>query len=288
MSEIINENLQLSKYKGLNQINRTISFELSRNLKKLIGMALTNTIIVVLFLIINELQDTPPDLAVDYAQSYLSMLSFIIIIIGILFGSSMIVEDFEKQTGNLLFPKIEKGRLLVGRYIARYFYAMITIVVFYGEIAFLTYINYSEVPSKLWGSMLWAILYLHLVLSFVVLMSALLNRIATTTVVSILALLILFSIITNILMVAEVKIEPLFVLTYYSNIITSWFAMPETRYRDISPRFGGPNPQDGVSDRVFRQWVTPSAEGALIGILLYSIVLLTIAVLVYRNKQSKS
>jgi ABC-type transport system involved in multi-copper enzyme maturation permease subunit len=268
------------------QISRTITFEARRNLKKMIIMTLVSTLLVGLFLLINELQDTPPTEATDYVTSYLGMIGFIIMIIAITFGASIIVEDFEKQTGNLLFPKIEKGRLLVGRYITRYIYGCLSIMVFYLEVGILTYIKYETIPVKIWGSLGWAMVYLHLVLSFVVLMSALLNRIATATVMSILSLLIIFNLVTTILMVTESTVEPFFIVTYYSNIITSWFNMPETRYREIIPGRGGGG--DGpISDRVFRQWVTPSAEGMIIGVVIYSAILLIGAYIIYRIKQMK-
>jgi ABC-type transport system involved in multi-copper enzyme maturation permease subunit len=273
------------KNSGMKQILRTMKFEFSRNFKKLIGLIIMNTLICVLFLVINILQDNNPETAASYATSYLSMISFIVIITGILLGASMIVEDFEKQTGNLLFPKISKDRLFVGRYISRFIYAAIAICVFYLEIAALTLYNYETIPEEFWGSMGWAILYTHLVLSFVVLMSSLLNRIATATVVSILFLLIVFNMIPTILTFTESTIEPLFVLTYYSNIITSWFNMPTERFQEIS--FGRPG-QANPDARVFTSWSTPSWEGMVIGCLIYSTILLIGAYLVYRRKQSNN
>ncbi len=268
----------------IRQIGKTIVFDGRRNLKKLISMALVNTLFIVLFLVINILEDNPPDEAADYVLSYLQFFSFLILITAILFGGSIVVEDFEKQTGNLLFPKIERSRLLVGRYIARFTLASISLTIYYAEIALLTYINYETVPAVMWESLGWAIFYLHLVLSFVVLMSAALNRIATAQVASLLFLLMVFNILTSILMYTESTIEPLFILTYFSNIITAWFDMPVDRFSDMSPM----GPGGAFSDRVFRNWITPSAEGMIIGVIIYSAILLVSAFLIYRRKQAKS
>ena len=262
------------------QILSTIVFDFRRNLKKVIAMALINTLFIVLFLIINLLQDNPPDEAVDYISSYLGFFSFLMLIIAILFGGSIIVEDFEKQTGNLLFPKIERGRLLFGRYIARFSLGSISLAIYYLEIALLTGIGYNTVPVVLWESLGWAIFYLHLVLSFIVLMSALLNRIATATVTSLIFLLMGFNTVTQILMFTGSTIEPLFILTYYGNIITAWLDMPASRYNE---RTFGP-----MSERTFRSWATPSAEGMIIGVIIYSTLLLISAFLIYRRKQAKT
>jgi ABC-type transport system involved in multi-copper enzyme maturation permease subunit len=283
----------LGKKRGLHQVGRTIVFEAKRNLKKLFVMAIVDTALIVLFYIVNQLEDNPPEESVDYFTSYLGMVSFLIMIIGILFAGSIIVEDFEKQTGNLLFPKIERGRLLLGRYMTRYTYAAISVLVYYLEIMLLTYIAYDEIPDKILDSLFWALMYLHLVMAFVTLMSAMLNRIATSIIMSMIILLMVFNIIISILMFTESTVEPLFVLTYYANIITNIFDMPDQNYMEFSPRIGmteGPGGQQipEFSDRVFRNWITPTEQGALIGIIIYSVLLLIGAFLIYRVKQAKS
>lgn len=275
--------VNLQKGRTIRQIEKTIVFEIHRHFKKLIVMALINTLFIVLFLAINLLQNNLPTKATDYVLSYLDFFSFLIIIIAILFGGSIIVEDFEKQTGNILFPKIERSRLLIGRYFARFAFGCISLVIYYAEIALLTYINYQTVPVVMWESLGWAILYLHLVLSFVVLMSAVLNRIATAYVASLIFLLMVFNIVPEILMFTGSTIEPFFILTYYGDIITAWFNMPDPRYKETTS-FG----PGGISNRIFRSWATPSAVGAIIGVIIYSAILLVSAYLIYRVKQAKT
>ena len=147
--------INLQKGRGIRQIGKTIVFDSRRNFKKMIAMGVINTVFIILFLIINVLQNNPPTEATNYVKSYLDYFSFLILITAILFGGSIIVEDFEKQTGNLLFPKIERGRLLIGRYIARFAYGCISLAVYYAEIALLTYINYKTVPVVMWESLGW-------------------------------------------------------------------------------------------------------------------------------------
>ena len=283
----------LGKKRGLYQIIRTVSFELKRNLKKLLIMGIIDTALIILFYFINQLQDNNPEESRDYFTSYLGMISFLMMIIGILFASSIIVEDFEKQTGNLLFPKIERGRLLIGRYVARYIYAAISVLIYYGEIMILTYNEYNELPEMMWNSFFWALMYLHLVMAFVTLMSALLNRIGTAIIMSITFLLMVFVSITTLLMYSESTVEPLFDITYYADIITNIFDMPDPNYIDFSPQIGtrqGPAGQQipEFSDRVFRRWLTPTEDSALMGISIYSTVFLIGAYLIYRVKQAKS
>jgi len=269
------------------QIEKTIKFEFLRNWAKLLAMLGTSALIYILNIIIEVLQLNRgvelPDSAVEYAQSYLSFLTLFIYIVGVTFAGSMIVEDFEKNTGNLLFPNIPKYRLLIGRYIARYVYGVISILVYYVLIGITTYIRFDEFPIQILLSFGWAAYYLFAVFAFVTLFSSFFKRTAGATIVSLLVLLILFQMIQTILAFTGVELEPLFFLTYYSNIITSIFSMPTERYAEVP--FGGPGGTPG--GETYFQWITPSELGAGVGLLIYSIVLITIAYIIYSFRQNK-
>jgi len=259
------------------QIEKTIKFEFLR----------TGFLIFALFLIIEIIDESngaiPTEDPAEYFEGYLFMVSFIILIVASTFGGSIIAEDFEKNTGNLLFPKITKDRLLFGRLVARYFYAALAVSFYYVLVAVATFIKYDAIPKVVWGSLGWSLLYTFALLSFVTLFSALMKRSSSATIYSILIVLIVFQLLTMILMVTGVTIEPFFMLTYYSNIITSWFHMPEERYMEL-PFHRGP---EGVSEETFYSWITPDATGAIIGMLVWSVVCLTIAYLVFRRRQNK-
>ena len=77
-------------------------------------------------------------------------------------------------------------------------------------------------------------------------------------------------------------VEPWFLLSYYENIITNIVNMPDPRYREVTMGFG---PGGGVT---FYQWVTPNVLTAFFGILIYSVLFLTLAYVRYRRRQSKS
>ena len=269
------------------QIEKTIKFDFLRNGMKFISMLIMSFLIFALFLIIEIIDENngaivPTDPA-DYFEGYLMMISFIILIVASTFGGSMIAEDFEKQTGNLLFPKITKDRLLFGRFIARYSYSAISVTFYYILVAIATFLKYNAIPKFVWGSLGWALLYTFALLSFVTFFSAIMKRSSSATIYSILIVLIVFQLLTMILMVTGVTIEPFFMLTYYSNIITSWFHMPEERYMEL-PFHRGP---EGISENTFYSWITPSATGAVIGMLVWSVICLTIAYLVFRRRQKK-
>ena len=288
---ITEERTKTGTKRSILQVRKTITFEFSRNGRRAITSLIISLAIFALTLIIQIIQENQgapvTDDPAQYFLGYLFMVDFLILIIAATFGGSIIAEDFEKQTGNLLFPKITKDRLLVGRIIARYIYSMAAVTFYYVLVAITTFIKYEGIPKIIWGSLGWALLYTFALLSFVTMFSALMKRSSTAMVSSILIVLMVFQLLTMILMYTGVTVEPFFMLTYYANIIRSWFNMPadDQRFTEFSFQ-GGPGGQmtDG---NTYMSWSTPSAEGAIIGMLVYSAICLMIAYLVFRRRQNK-
>jgi len=274
--------------RNISQIGNTITFEFKRNLRNFIIMLIVFTSVFFLLLLISELQLAQdvqlPNDPIDYVDDYLTQFfGFLIIISASLFGGSIIVEDFKKQTGNLLFPKISKTRLLIGRLTSRYTLNAICVIFYYVLIGTVTFIKYTEIPINLWVSLGWALLYTFTILTFVTFMSSIMRSTSATIIVSILFLLIVFNIITMILSFAGLTMEPLFLLTYYEGIISGSLSMPNPRYGEIM------RPTPGGGDPVtFTQWLTPTGPAALIGMVVYASVFLILAYFIYQRRQSKS
>lgn len=273
------------------QIHRTAKFELLKNFRKFLSMLIMSLGIFILFVIINEITEyngTPkPDDSIDYILSYLSMIELIIIIIASTFGGNMIAEDFEKRTGNLLFPKITKDRLLLGRIIARYLYVALSIGFYYLLVGIMTVIKYGGVPKIIWGSMGWALLYGFLLFSFFIFLSSFMKRSSSAIVTGILTLLIVFQLLNMVLRFTGATVEPFFILTYLGQIMLAWFNMPAADARFAEIPFGRPGMED-PSGRTFMTWITPSASGAVIGMIVYSVVLIGIAYFFFRRRQNKA
>lgn len=282
--------INLSAKKTFLQIEKTISFEFIRNSGKLLAMVITSLALFALNLAIQLISEDGgaerAELAVNYFTSYLGMLNLLILIIGTTFGGNIIAMDFEKQTGNLVFPKIPKGRLLAGRIVARYIMAVVSLFMYYLPTAILTYIYYDQIPDHVWESYGWAAFYLFLVLSFVIFFSSFMKRSSGATIWSLLILLIVFNMIQNILMFTGVEAEPLYILTYYANIITASFNMPADDARYVLMNLGGMGPEGGLG-REFYMWSTPSRLGAGIGMGIYSIILLSFAYIFFLRRQNK-
>ncbi|MFX1258205.1 MAG: ABC transporter permease [Promethearchaeota archaeon] len=285
--QTIAEKKKVGLIRRITQIIDTIKFELTRNWKSFVLMLIVYFAVFLLHLIIYELEEANgvelPEESIDYITEYFDMLGFLIIISTATFGGAIIAEDFKKQTGNLLFPKISKTRLLIGRTISRYSLNATLIIFYYTLVASITNYKYDELPDTYIDSMGWALLYTFMIFTFIIFMSSINRSKASAIIISILFLLIVFNIIRTVLMFTRIEVEPLFLLTYYENIITASLDMPDPRYEEVS--FGPRDEEDPVE---FKRWLTPSESGALIGMFLFSIIFLIVALLIYKKRQSKN
>ena len=122
-------------------------FDIKRNLKKTLILLGIATVIFILFLIIEEIQigkgvELPDDPAV-FALRFLMMIDVLVLISATSYGGSIIVIDFEKLTGNILFPKISRERLFVGRFLSNYLMNAFVILFYYILVAINVFIKYS-------------------------------------------------------------------------------------------------------------------------------------------------
>ena len=280
------EKKKIGMKRYVTQIIDTISFEIKRTWKTFVLLLIVYFAIFLLNFLIFEIREAQrvelPEETIDYIDNYFGFLGILIIISTATFGGGIIAEDFQKQTGNLLFPKISKNRLLIGRTISRYALNAILIVFYYIMVGIITNYEYEEIPDTYINSMGWALLYTFMVFTFVIFMSSINKSKATAIIISILLFIMVFNILNTILFFTRIEIEPLFIPTYYENIIQASLDMPEPRFED--EEFGRP----GQDNPTFKRWITPSIYGALIGMLLFSALQLIGAYLLYKRRQSKN
>lgn len=271
--------------RGFTQIRDTISFELLKNKRKFIYQLIFVTSIWVLYLGISEftiafLDSAIPEDPINYIESYLSLIGIMLLVIATAFGSSIIAEDYSKKTANLLFPKITKGRLLAGRFLADSFLAIGTVIFYYFLIGLITFIKYNTIPSILLYSIFWAAIYTIMLLAFVTFLSSWMNSSSAVTVTSLLFTMMVTMLIRNLLMVTGVTIEPFFIFTYYGDIIVASLAMPVNRFVEMTAH--GP----GVSGELYYQWITPAAADALLGIIIFTVIFLSSAYLLFKRRKN--
>ena len=286
INQIIAEKQTIGIKRYFTQITDTINFEIKRTRITFIIMVFVYLGIFLLNLLLAELREAAgvelPEDSIEYIGDYFGFFGILIIISTATFGGGIIAEDFQKQTGNLLFPKISKSRLLIGRIISRYALNVILIVFYYIMVGIITYYKYQGLPDTYIISMGWALFYTFMVFTIVIFMSSINKSKSAAIIISVLLFLIAFGIIESILMFTRTGIEPLFLPTYYENIIEASLDMPDPRFETVS--FGRP----GSNNPEFKLWLTPSIPAAIIGMSFFSFLQLTAAYLLYKTRQSKN
>ena len=271
------------------QIFDTIKFEIVRNFRKFLLILGLFFVVFAIFFYNNfntysDPNNLLPALSNDYILSYLDFaITIMILVLAVVFGASIIVEDFEKQTGNLMFPNSTKFRLLTGRTIAAFILGSICLIFYYLLIGLDTFRNYSTLPVEFYYSFFWAELYFLMLLSFTIFFSSFSRSSSLVIILVVLLILIVFTIIERLIPILGYEGEPLFILTYFSNIITSILAFPAQRSRiatlDVRRASGS------GTGRTFTFWATPDPLGALIFMVGYSVIFLVLGYLLFERRQ---
>ncbi|MHA1819308.1 MAG: hypothetical protein ACTSVC_02465, partial [Promethearchaeota archaeon] len=248
---------------SLIRIKATIFFETRRTLKKFMILLIIMLAFFILALTSNLLQEAKgsplPSSSAEYFKGYLGSITLLIYIISSAFAGPIFAADFEKKTGYILFPKISRGELFIGRIISLYLLSAIIITLNYIFITIITYAKYSNLPGGLIPSLIFALLYLLACFSFTSLFSSFMKSVAFSIIISLIFLFIGFSMIEGIVMFTT-NIEPLFSLSYLGNIILNIFNMPDPRYMEMKIPLN-----DGSGTVLkFTQWLTPTPESALL------------------------
>ena len=273
---------------GIIPILDTVVFEMKKQEKKFyffLGVAILVAILIgYLLQLIPE--NLLPDTQAGFYSSGLGFISFITLFAACLFFSGIICSEFNKRTGFIVFPKINKYKLIIGKYLGNLILVVSIITVYYFILAILGFYYYGgPINIRLFYSYGFAVLYVIALSSFVTLFSSFMKSETVTIIITLIILLIGLNIADQIItLVFRDTFEPLYSLSYLGNIITSIleFPFPDPRYSEFS--FSGMGPFGGGSF-IIGTWLTPSIEMAIILLLLYIIACFLLAALLFKRRQ---
>ncbi|MHA2329735.1 MAG: hypothetical protein ACXACR_14565 [Candidatus Hodarchaeales archaeon] len=204
----------------IHQIVDTLLFELDKGQKRFFIMVIVSSVIILLNPSIYILGDNTDPIS---PESFMSFSSTLILITSIVFGGSLIVRDFEHAIGNILFPKISKKRLLIGRLITAILLTILVISYFYISSAGITYVLNKEIPKELFYSFIYSLAYSVLLLAFIIFLSSTLKSTSVVTIVSLLVIILIFPVLEVLIAVLDPGFEPVFLLTFYARPILGVF-----------------------------------------------------------------
>ncbi len=274
---------------GLSPIYHTIIFEMKKQKKKLYFFTFIAILIAVLTGYILQLF---PEFLLSATQAEffsggLNFISFITLFAACLFFSGIICSEFNKRTGFIVFPKINKYKLIIGKYLGNLILVVFIVAVYYLILGLFGFLYYGgPINIRIFYSFGFAVLYVVALSSFVTLFSSFMKNVNITIIITLVILLMGFNIADQIItLVFADTFEPLYSLAYLGNLISSVLQnpFPDPRYVEFS--FGGMGGGMMGGDFSFGSWVTPSIFMGTTLLLVYIVACFLLAAILFKRRQ---
>ncbi|MFX1273535.1 MAG: hypothetical protein ACFFBP_10335 [Promethearchaeota archaeon] len=257
-------------------------FELKQQWKKFVGFSIISILIVFLqsFIMYSVIPSSLlPTTQIAYLSNGLELLSmFVLIFAACFFFSGIICTEYDKKTGYIIFPKINRFKLIVGKYFGNLTLIIGVVAVFYVTLGLFCWFYYGVSLNILYLiSFGISILYLLAISSFVTFFSSFLRSVNITTITTIMILFIGFNIVDQLITVFLPDFEPIYSIQYASNLISSILEYPFSgaRYTELG----------GFRGFSFRMWQTPLVEVGISVMLIYMILSLIAASILFKRRQ---
>lgn len=281
-----NEN---DSYIGITPIFHTIIFEMKKQRKKLYFFTMVTILVAVLLSYILQLfpDNLLSDTQAEFFSSGLGFISFISLFAACLFFSGIICSEFNKRTGFIVFPKINKYKLILGKYLGNLFLVVFIITIYYFVLGLMGFYYYGgPINIRIFYSYGFAILYVIALSSFVTLFSSFMKNVNITIIITLIILFMGFNIADMIVnLIYADTFEPLYSLSYLGNLITSILENPFPDPRYVEYSFGGMGPGGMGGEFSFGTWVTPSIAMGTTLLLVYIVVFFVLAAILFKRRQ---
>ena len=275
---------------GITPIYHTIIFEMKKQRKKLYFFTVIAILIAVLTGYILQLfpNNLLPQTQAEYFSGSLTFISFITLFAACLFFSGIICSEFNKRTGFIVFPKINKYKLIIGKYLGNLILVVFIVTIYYFILGLLGFFYYGGLINiRIFSSFGFAVLYVIALSSFVTLFSSFMKNVNITIIITMVILLMGFNIADQIVtLVFADAFEPIYSLAYLGNLISSVLEnpFPDPRYVEFS--FGGMGGgMMGGGDFSFGMWITPSIFMGTTMLLVYIVLFFVLAALLFKRRQ---
>ncbi|MFW9972822.1 MAG: hypothetical protein ACFFDF_21730 [Candidatus Odinarchaeota archaeon] len=228
-----------------------------------------------------------PDTQAEFFNNGLRFISFLTLFAACLFFSGIICSEFDKKTGFIVFPKINKYKLILGKYLGNLVLVVIIIAIYYFVLGLLGFYYYGgPINIRFFYSYGIAILYVIALSSFVTFFSSFMRSINLTIISTLLILLIGFNIADQLVtLIFAGNFEPLYSLAYLGSLITGIleYPFPNPRYSEFS--FSGMGPGGVGGDFTIGQWITPTVAMGITLLLVFTVLYFVLAAYLFKRRQ---
>jgi hypothetical protein len=179
-----------------------------------------------------------------------------------------------------MFPKINKYKLIVGKFVANLNIIIILVILYYLTMNFSTIVLYNTIIPESYFSLGIAIIYTITLSTLILFLSSIMPTVNFTTVTVVLIYLIGFPILEQVLTAINQEIEPIFSLNYIGNLINHTIpgGLP------VGQRWTWVYYAGDILPPV-KLWLTPTIEMGILIMSFYTTLLFLITLLAIKRKE---
>lgn len=219
------------------------------------------------------------DINFFYRQS-LRYFKVFLIFVSCFFFADIVCSEFRRKTGYIMFPKIDKSKLILGKFIANLNLMFWIVVLYYLITNFCTILIYGKIIPESNYSLGIAIIYTITLCTSVIFFSTILPRVSYVIVTVILLYLIGFPALEQILTTINQEIEPILSLWYIGNLIIH--AIPGGL--PIGHRWNWVY-YAGEELPPVKVWLTPTTEVAILVMIIYTSLFFLCTLIILKRKE---
>jgi len=206
----------------------------------------------------------------------LSLFSFLAPLFSCLLFSGVICTEYKRNVGFLRLPVLKKHQILIGKFLGNYFLTLILVAIIYTMMTVFSFLFYGP-PIVLTPiiSFMFLSLFLLAYCSIVTFLSSFMPS-ALSVIITALALFLFgFGILQSIGQAIFPELEPLYSLMYVFNIVTV----------SVQPDFMDQERVYVDPETNYHFWSFPTVEGALLTLIIYFLVSITLAYIIFRRRR---
>ena len=268
---------RIVRKKGVfNPFLRTYLLELRLRWKKVLFSSISTVVFVLLF---SSFYPYHFDKG-EFFRDEITFFKFFIIFVSCFFFSDIVCSEFTMKTGYIMFPKISKYKLIVGKYIANLSIIILLVILHYLMLNISVMVIYDTVILESNISLGIAILYTITLSAFILLFSTIIPKVNLTTIIVILIYFIGFSMLEQVFTAINQEIEPIFSLNYIGNLIN--YVVPGGL--PVGQRWFWVYYSMGTLPPV-KLWGTPTIEVGILIMSFYTTLFFLLAFLALKRKE---
>lgn len=189
--------------------------------------------------------------------------------------SGIICSEFDKKTGLMTFPKINRYKFIFGKFLGCYLLLSGITTIYYFIIGLIGFYFYGlPIEVKLFYAYGIALLYIFLLGSFITFFSSLMKTEAITIIIPLLLIFIGFPLISFTFSFILPNLEPFYSLEYLERLLISILE------ENFPQRFI----DETIGSSFARTWMTPSVSGGISAMIIYSSLCLLSASILFKRR----